>query len=252
MTKYIDVNCDLGESFGNFKIGQDELLMPHITSCNIACGFHAGDPYHIEQTIDNALSYELNIGAHPGYPDLAGFGRRFIDLTPEVLSSSIKYQVGALQRLVDSKGGKLTYVKPHGALYHRIIQNEEDAMIVLKAVKSMGEDLKFMGMAGSRISSLSADLNIEFINEGFADRLYQNSTKLLSRKIKNALIINAEKSAQQVKELVLEGKIKDHQGSIVAIDVQSICIHGDNPAAKTILETIDEMMSNHDIQKRAF
>ena len=170
----IDINCDMGESYGNHIIGNDALIMPYITSTNIACGFHGGDAYHIEKTIDLALENRVAIGAHPSYPDLQGFGRRKMSLKKDELQSMIKYQVAAVKGMVESKGGKLHHVKPHGALYNSIANDDQEAKQVVEAVKSISPDAFFLGLAGSQLSQICEYYQMKFIAEAFIDRRYTN------------------------------------------------------------------------------
>jgi len=146
----IDLNCDMGESYGNYKIGNDDRIMPYITSCNVACGFHGGDPLQIERTIKNALKHNLQIGAHPSYPDLQGFGRRKMNVPPDELKAIIKYQIAAVKGIAESLGGKLTYVKPHGALYNSAADDKEIVASIVNAIKEIDEELAFLGLAGSK------------------------------------------------------------------------------------------------------
>lgn len=238
MSKNVDINCDMGESFGNYIIGNDEAIFPYIDSCNIACGVHAGDPYHIEKTIDLALTNQTRIGAHPGYPDLQGFGRRVIPISQAELSSYIKYQIAALKGMVESKGGKLAYVKPHGALYNEIAKNEEVAKTVYSAIRSIDKSLAIMGLAGSHVGGILAEMNIQYIPEAFADRQYEADGKLRNRSLAEAVIHDGAKAAQQVLSIAKEGKTYSLDGSEVPIQAKSFCIHGDNPAAIDILKEI--------------
>lgn len=248
----VDINCDMGESFGNYKIGNDKAIFPYITSSNIACGIHAGDPYHIEQTIDLALTHNVQIGAHPGYPDLQGFGRRVIPIALEELSSYIKYQVAALQGMVTSAGGKLAYVKPHGALYNEIANNKEVARTVYSAIKSIDPALKVMGLAGSHVKEILSEVGMEYVPEAFADRRYEVTGKLRSRSLPNAVIGDAKVAAQQVVSITLEQQAESLEGAKVPLSAKSFCIHGDNPAAIDILKQIDELLAQKGIEKRAF
>jgi UPF0271 protein len=250
--KSVDINCDMGESFGNFKVGNDEAIFPHITSCNIACGVHAGDPYQIEKTIDLALSYGVQIGAHPGYPDLQGFGRRVIPMAQDELSSFVKYQVAALQGMVASAGGKLTYVKPHGALYNEIAINKTVAKTVYKAIKSIDPKLKIMGLAGSHVEEILNAMDMAYVSEAFADRQYEADGKLRSRSLPNAVINNATTAAQQVVSIAENGETQSIDGQKVLLDAKSFCIHGDNPAAVDILREIDALLIAHNIEKKHF
>jgi len=248
----IDINCDMGESFGNFHIGSDAAIMPFITSANIACGFHGGDAYHIEKTIESALKHGVQIGAHPSYPDLQGFGRRKMNLQKEELKSIIKYQIGALKSLAESQGGSLKYVKPHGALYNSIANDSEEGKTVLEAIKSIDPSLKFMGLAGSGLEAICLDFDIEFIAEAFADRRYEKNGQLRSRYASEAVIHHPETAAEQVRSIIQNKQTITLSGEPVSISAQSFCIHGDNPAAVKILEAIDHILNSNKIQKRAF
>ncbi len=242
MTK-VDINCDMGESFGNYIIGNDEAIFPYINSCNIACGIHAGDPYHIEKTIDLALQHGTRIGAHPGYPDLQGFGRRVIPMSQPELSSYIKYQVSALKGMVESKGGQMAYVKPHGALYNEIAKNKEVAFTVYEAIKSIDDSLSIMGLAGSHVKSILDSLSITFIPEAFADRQYEADGKLRNRNLPNAVIEDSNKAAEQVINIMKYGKTYSLEGIEVKIEAESFCIHGDNPSAVKILREINTRLN---------
>lgn len=250
--KSVDINCDMGESFGNFKIGNDEAIFPHITSCNIACGIHAGDPYHIEKTINLALEHGVQIGAHPGYPDLQGFGRRVIPIAQAELSSFVKYQVSALQGMVASAGGKLAYVKPHGALYNEIANNRTVAETVYKAIKSIDPELKIMGLAGSHVKEVLESIDMQYVPEAFADRRYEADGKLRSRSLPNAVIDDASFAAEQVVSIATNGKTTTLDGQPVTLEAMSFCIHGDNPAAVDILKEIDALLKTSGIDKKHF
>ncbi|MTI20360.1 5-oxoprolinase subunit PxpA [Fulvivirga sp. RKSG066] len=248
----IDINCDMGESFGQFKIGNDTELFPYITSCNIACGFHGGDPYHIEKTIKHAISHGVQIGAHPSYPDLAGFGRRKMQLSVEELSAIIKYQVAALKGMTESCGGKLKYVKPHGALYNSIADDDQEATVVIEAIQAVDDQLAIMGLAGSGIESLATKKGIRFIKEAFADRKYTSEGRLESRSKENAVISNPQEAAKQVMHMVMHGKVRASDMSEVDIAADSVCIHGDNPSAVNILQAIRNTARENNISIEAF
>lgn len=250
--KSIDINCDMGESFGNFSIGNDAAIFPHITSSNIACGMHAGDPYQIEKTIDMALQHGVQIGAHPGYPDLQGFGRRVIPMKREELKAYIKYQVAALKGMVESAGGKLTYVKPHGALYNEIAANASEAETVIAGIKAIDPDLIVMGLAGSHVEEIASAADMAFVAEAFADRRYEANGKLRSRLKENAVIGSAKDAAGQVVSITLENETRTLDGETVSIKAQSFCIHGDNPVAVDILKAITEQLQEAGITKKAF
>ena len=234
----IDINCDMGESYGRFKVGNDENIFPYITSCNIACGFHGGDPFHIEKTIKDALDHGVQIGAHPSYPDLAGFGRRKMQLDRDELKALIKYQIAALKGMTESLGGKLIYVKPHGALYNTAANDESETVTIIQAIQEIDSDLALMGLAGSIMEKCSKEKGILFIAEAFADRTYEADGKLMSRSKRGAVLNDPEMAAKQVRSIVMEKNVKSGSGNFVPIHAQSVCIHGDNPTAVEILKTI--------------
>lgn len=250
--KRIDINCDMGESHGNFKVGRDTEIFPHITSSNIACGMHAGDPYHIERTIDLALQHGVQIGAHPGYPDLQGFGRRVIPMKRDELKAYIKYQVAALKGMVESAGGQLAYVKPHGALYNEIAANASEAETVIAGIKAIDPELIVMGLAGSHVEDIAKTADMAFVAEAFADRRYEANGKLRSRLLDQAVFDNAKEAADQVVSITLQGYTHSLEGAKVDIQAQSFCIHGDNPAAIDILQRITEQLAEKGITKQAF
>lgn len=247
----IDLNCDMGESYGAFKVGNDEGIFPHITSCNIACGFHSGDPLHIEKTIQNALKCGLQIGAHPAYPDLAGFGRRNMQLSREELKAVVKYQLSALKGMVESNGGRLTYVKPHGALYNRAAVDESESLTIIQAIQEIDPHLILMGLAGSVTEEIAKKESVPFVAEAFADRRYEASGKLMSRSKKGAVLSTTEEAVEQVLSIVLKQSVKSAEGTIVPIVAQSICIHGDNPAAINILQALSEALVQNNILKES-
>lgn len=242
----------MGESYGNFRLGNDEEIFPYISSCNIACGFHAGDPLHMEKTIDLAIKHEVQMGAHPSYPDLAGFGRRKMHIPSEELRTLVKYQIAALKGMVESRGGKLRYVKPHGALYNSVADNPKEGRAIIQAIQEIDDSLLLMGLAGSGMESLAQEMNISFVPEAFADRYYEPDGCLRSRTLDHAVITQAEEAAEQVRAIVQDREIKSWNGEKVPIRAQSICIHGDNPHAVDILKAIEAQLKIHGIKKQAF
>lgn len=248
----IDINCDLGESFGHFKVGQDEAVFPFITSCNIACGFHGGDPLHMEKTILTALKNNVRIGAHPSYPDLAGFGRRKMKLPPSELQAILKYQIGALIGMTESLGGKVAYVKPHGALYNTAADDENEAKAIVDAVAAMGHGLALLGMAGSKMESVAMNQGVPIFAEAFADRKYNTQGRLVSRNLPGSVIEDPEEAAEQVISLVLDHEVHSIEGTTIAVRANSICVHGDNIGALPILQEIDKALAEKNIFKKAF
>lgn len=245
----IDINCDLGESFGQFIMGNDDAIFPHISSCNIACGFHGGDPMHMENTIKKAIHYGVQIGAHPSYPDLAGFGRRKILLAPDELKAAIKYQIAALQGMVKSLGGELKYVKAHGALYNTIAHDKTEAEVFLTAVNEINPNLTIMGLAGSPFQEYTRKFGFKFIREGFLDRRYQENGSLMSRKENGAVLESVEASLKQFQSIAENGEVETVTGNKIKMEVDSLCIHGDNPLAENILKAIHQSENKISIKK---
>ncbi|WP_296623433.1 5-oxoprolinase subunit PxpA [Marivirga sp.] len=237
----IDINCDLGESFGQFIMGNDDAIFPYISSCNIACGFHGGDPLHIENTIKKALQHNVQIGAHPSYPDLAGFGRRKIVLSHEELKASVKYQISALIGMVKSLGGELKYIKAHGALYNSIAFGEKEANTFLSAVKEIDPDLAILGLAGSPFQEITQQCGFRFIREGFLDRRYQDDGSLMPRKEKGSVLESVEESINQFISIAQKGEVQTASGKRITMEVDSLCIHGDNPLAEDILKATHQL-----------
>lgn len=249
---HIDINCDMGESFGQYKIGNDISILPYITSSNIACGFHGGDPFHIENTIKQAIKHGVQIGAHPSYPDLNGFGRRYMQIEKAELKAIIKYQIAAIKGLAESQGAKLKYVKPHGALYNQAARDEVESKVIISAVKEIDEKLILMGLAGSVTEKICMEENVNFIAEAFADRKYESDGTLMYRRKTESVLLDPTTAAAQVLSIVLEKCVVADDGTKIPIHAQSICIHGDNPAAVDILKKIDIEFIKHNIQKRSF
>jgi len=237
MTK-IDLNCDMGESFGLYSIGNDQDIMPLITSANIACGFHAGDPQVMRNTVQLAYSLGVAIGAHPGYQDLQGFGRREMTLSADEVETLILYQIGALAAFVKANKHDLIHVKPHGALYNQAARDIVLASSIARAVHKFSPSLILVGLAGSRLVEAGTDLGLHVANEGFPDRLYTPDGSLASRKLPGAVLSSPDAVASQAINLARDG-IKVTNGSQnLSIPVDTLCIHGDNPTAVSILQTI--------------
>ena len=240
----ININCDMGESYGHFKVGNDDAIFPYIDSSNIACGFHGGDPLHIEMTIKKAIAHNVQIGAHPGYPDLAGFGRRKMQLPANELKAILKYQIAAIKGMTESLGGQLAYVKPHGALYNTASNSREETAVIIEAIRSIDPQLSLMGLAGSVMETMAKEQEIPFIAEAFADRKYTADGRLQSRQIEGAVIHDPQQSAAQVLSIIQKQQVVSASGTIVPIIAQSVCIHGDNPTAVAILKAIREVIGN--------
>ncbi len=243
MAKYIDLNCDMGESFGRYSLGADEAIMPFISSANVACGFHGGDPHVMRKTVALALRHGVAIGSHPGLPDLMGFGRRVMDVTPQEVKDYLCYQTGALREFVRVAGAELQHMKPHGILYNMMERDEALAVAAGEAtMESGGTDFILMAMASGTYDAACRKRGVRVASEGFADRAYDIDCRLVSRKIAGSLLTDPQQAADQAVRMATEGKVKTMDGPIVDITVQSICCHGDTPGAETIVRTVREAL----------
>ena len=227
----IDLNADVGESLGPWPMGDDERLIPLVSSVNVACGAHAGDPLTIERTIRLALDHGVAVGAHPGYPDLVGFGRRDLDMTRAELLASIVYQVGAVEVVARSLGAELRHVKPHGALYNRAARDTAVAETIAKAIRRSAPDVVLVGLAGSALIDAGVDAGLQVASEAFADRAYEADGSLRSRRLEGALLATPAAAARQAVGIVRHGRVIAHNGASVAVRADTICIHGDTPGA---------------------
>lgn len=244
---HIDLNADLGESFGNYKIGNDEEVMKYISSVNIACGFHAGDPLVMERTIKLALKNDVSIGAHPGYPDLEGFGRRSMKLSNDMLYAMILYQVGALKSMTETLGGKLNHVKLHGALYNDLAYNFDQSKIVAEAVFKIDPELVFVGLANSQMIDAAKKTGLKTANEVFADRTYTDLGTLVPRSEKNAIIHDTESCLSRVEQMITRGLIKSVSGKEIKIKADTICVHGDNCKAVEFVKNLNSFLTQNNI-----
>ncbi|WP_449619907.1 LamB/YcsF family protein [Robertmurraya sp. Marseille-Q9965] len=240
----IDLNCDMGESFGRYTLGYDEELMNYATSINIACGFHAGDPHTMRKTVRLALEKNIVIGAHPGLPDLNGFGRREMTITPQEAYDLVVYQIGALDAFVQSEGGVMQHVKPHGALYNMAAKSPEISAGIAEAVHKVNPNLILFGLAESELIKAGKKLGLRIANEAFADRTYQSDGTLTPRGKKNSLIHDDDSALKQVIRMILEGKIETIDGISIPIQADTICLHGDGTQAVRFAKTISEGLSN--------
>ena len=247
----IDLNCDLGESFGAYQLGHDADILHYITSANIACGFHAGDPTVMRKTVKLALEQGVAVGAHPGLPDLVGFGRREMAVSPEEAYDITLYQVGALSGFVQVEGETLHHVKPHGALYNMAAVNAALAEALAEAVYKVQPQAVLYGLAGSALIKAGARMGLATANEVFADRTYQRDGTLTSRRSANALITDQAEAILQVLRMVKEGKVRSQQGEDVAIQADTICIHGDGPHALSFARHIQEVLQSEGVLLQA-
>lgn len=246
----VDLNCDMGESFGAYAMGNDEAILETITSANIACGFHAGDPTTMRRTVRMALEKNVGIGVHPGLPDLAGFGRRELAISVEEAFNLVVYQIGALSAFVKAEGGRLQHVKPHGALYNMASVNRGLADAIAEAVYKVDPELILFGLAGSELVKAGERIGLKVAHEVFADRTYQVDGTLTSRREANALITDHEVAVRQIVKMVKEGKVRATDGTDVSISADTICIHGDGKTAVEFARVIPVALLEEGIEVR--
>jgi 5-oxoprolinase (ATP-hydrolysing) subunit A len=238
----IDMNSDMGESFGKYKLGNDEEVMKHITSANIACGFHAGDPHVLKHTILLAKEAGTAVGAHPGLPDLVGFGRRAMDVTPDELYDYCVYQIGAAQAFCKALGVSFQHVKCHGILEVMTTQKPELAEAVAAAVKDVDPNLLYMTIAGTRLYQTCKAAGLRVAGEAYGDRAYNEDGTLVSRKLPGSVIQDAETVVRRITQFIETGSMPTYTGGAVKIDAQSICMHGDTPGAAHMIKTLRERL----------
>ena len=234
----IDLNCDMGESFGRYTIGNDEAMMPYITSANIACGLHAGDPLVMECTVRLARAHGVGIGAHPGFPDLQGFGRRVMQLAPEEAEAFVLYQVGALAAFAKAAGAELLHVKPHGALYNLAARDRPLAEAIARAVARFSRQLILVGLANSLLVEAGREAGLSVAREAFADRAYEADGSLRSRRLPGAVLEDPAQATEQVVRIARDGLVVAYTGEEVPVQAETICLHGDTPTAVEIAKTI--------------
>jgi UPF0271 protein len=250
MSTVIDLNCDMGESWGRWTLGADETVMPYLSSANVACGFHAGDPHVMRRTVDLALRHGVAIGAHPALPDLMGFGRRVMDVTPAELKDYFCYQIGALREFCRATGADLQHVKPHGILYAMAERSEALAGAIGEAAREAGDRLILMTLASGKYDAHCRKMGVRVASEGFADRAYEVDGTLVSRKQPYALITDPARAAAQAVRMAAEGKVRTHDGADIDIAVQTICCHGDTPGAERIIRAVREGLERAGIRVR--
>ncbi len=235
----IDINCDLGESYGEFKVGNDSEVMPYITSANIACGFHSGDAITIAQTVRLAKKHNVAVGAHPGYPDLLGFGRREMQVTPEEAKNYVIYQVSALQGFARTANVNLQHVKPHGALYNTAAKDEKLSKSIAEAVKALDNSLIIVALPKSALAKVAAKHGLQVAKEFFADRAYNPDGSLVARKQPNAIIQDPQRVVKRVIKVVKDGTVLAANGEIVEIGaVHTVCVHGDTLMAAKLAKAL--------------
>ncbi|MCK9798470.1 hypothetical protein BK634_08385 [Pseudomonas chlororaphis] len=248
----IDLNSDLGESFGAWSMGDDAAMLDVVTSANVACGFHAGDPAGILRTLKAAVAKNVTIGAHVAYPDKVGFGRRNMDVASDELTADVIYQIGALQGLAKAAGTSVRYVKPHGALYNTIAHDRRQALAVIEAIRAIDPTLVLVALAGSELIELARNEGLQCVAEAFADRAYTPQGTLVSRREPGAVLHDPKLVAQRMLRLVEDGTIEAIDGSRTRIQADSICVHGDSPAAVEMARELRRVLENANLSLRPF
>lgn len=248
----VDLNADLGESFGQWRLGDDDAMLAIVTSANVACGFHAGDPLTLRRTVAAAAERGVTVGAQVAYPDLMGFGRRFVDATVEELSADILYQIGALEAMCRAAGSRVAYVKPHGALYNTAVHHEQHAQAVVEAVAAYDPGLPILGLPGSALLRRAQEAGLTAVPEAFADRGYTPAGTLVSRREPGALLHDPTQVAARMVRLVTDGVIAAADGTDVAVRARSICTHGDSPGAVDMARAVRAALIDAGVTVRSF
>ena len=248
----IDLNCDLGESFGAYTIGMDAQVIPYVTSANVACGFHAGDAVVMERTVALCKASGAAVGAHPGLPDLQGFGRRVMKISPAEAGAFVTYQVGALKAFCDAAGVPLHHVKPHGALYNMAGRDRELADAIARAVQSAAPGAVLLALSGSEMVRAAQAIGLPVASEVFADRGYRPDGSLVSRGTPGAMIEDEDEAIARVIRMVTEGKVTANDGTDIAIQADSVCVHGDGPKALAFVEKIGAALQAAGVELKAF
>jgi UPF0271 protein len=238
VTGRVDLNSDLGESYGAWVLGDDAAVLASVTSANVACGFHAGDPSVLRLTTMQAVAAGVVVGAQVGYPDLAGFGRRFIDMDPRELADAVLYQIGALEAFARVAGARVAYVKPHGALYNAVVAHEAQAEAVVRAVREYDPDLPVLGLPGSALLRHAEVAGLRPVAEAFADRAYTPDGRLVPRSESGAVVQDEDEVVRRAVMMATEGRVVAVDGSVVVVAAESICVHGDTPGAVRLAEAV--------------
>ena len=247
----LDLNCDMGESFGGYKLGLDEEVIKYITSANVACGWHAGDPLVMMRTVKMAKEHGVGVGAHPGYPDLLGFGRRNMDCTPEEVRNYVIYQIGALQAFCTANKIELRHVKPHGNLYMTAVENENVARAIAQAIVAVDPRLMYVALAGAKvelIALVAQEVGLKVVFEAFPDRAYTSQGTLLSRREPGAVIQDPKIVANRALKMAKEKRIVAVDGSEIIVEAQTLCVHGDNPKAVELVRAIRETLETNGVE----
>ncbi|MCF8040540.1 MAG: 5-oxoprolinase subunit PxpA [Desulfarculaceae bacterium] len=251
---FMDLNCDMGESFGDYCLGCDSEVIRHITSANLACGFHASDPLVMDQTVRLCARHGVAVGAHPGYPDLRGFGRRNLDSTPEEVRTDVLYQTGALAGIAKAHGVGLQHVKPHGALYNTAAAHPATAQAIAQAVASYDPSLILVtlaGPAGETFRTVAQEMGLTVASEAFADRAYTSEGRLVPRGTQGAVIHDPEVVAARCVRMATEGVVESIDGKLVELKADTICVHGDNPSAVELVKALRQALTQAGVELRA-
>jgi 5-oxoprolinase (ATP-hydrolysing) subunit A len=248
----VDLNSDLGEGYGRWALGDDAAMLEVVTSANVACGFHAGDPATIERTVGTAVERGVAVGAQVSYPDLAGFGRREIDVAPADLTADVLYQLGALEAFAKAAGSRVRYVKPHGALYNRIARDPVQAAAVVEAIRRYDPALPLLTLPGSAAMEAAREAGVPTVAEGFADRAYTGEGRLVSRREPGAVLHDPERVAARAVVMATEGRVETIDGGQVEVEVRSLCVHGDTPGAVDLARAVRAALEEAGVALEAF
>lgn len=243
----VDLNCDLGESFGNYTLGLDGEVIKFVSSANVACGFHASDPLVMQKTVKMAKAAGVAVGAHPGYPDLVGFGRRNLNVQPAELKAMVQYQIGALKAFCQAEKIGLQHVKPHGAMYNMAAKDEKLAFAITEGIAEIDPSLILLGLSGSEMLKAAEKLGLKAKKEVFADRAYEEDGTLVARTKPGAMILNEDEAIERVLGMIKFGKVKAVTGREIGIEADSVCVHGDSPKALEFVKKINAALSGEGI-----
>ncbi len=238
----------MGEAYGKAEALYDKDIMPYISSCNIACGFHSGNPLTIERTIHTALEHDVAIGAHPAFPDLQGFGRRVMHIPQKELTAIVRYQIAALKGMTEALGGKLHHVKPHGALYNLAAKDESTAQAIVQAIASIDEYMIVYGLPDSVMEKTTRKAGLQYAREGFVDRTYENDGSLRTRTLPDAVIHKEQQVLAQVHTMVKKGQVRTHSNQVIDLKIDTLCLHSDTKGAARLARNIHETLTGHGIE----
>lgn len=252
MAKVINLNADIAEGWGAYDMGSDTALLKIVRSANIACGFHAGDPVTMHRVVMLAKEHGVSVGAHPGFNDLWGFGRREIRMNPTELEYMIVYQTGALQAIAAYAGLKVTHLKPHGALYNMAARDDDYAMAIGRAIKTVDPAMIYVGLPNSRMELAATKLDLRYAREGFCDRLYTDDGDLAPRSVPGSVLGDADKACEQALRMVLHGEVVSISGKAIKLEVETLCVHGDEPTAVAVAAQVRRALEDGGVRIATF